>query len=381
MLCSIDEMADHDSLVSEFSAITGADAERAQFYLEAAGWDLQLAMSSFFESHDDGGDDSDDAGATAEVGAPSAPSKQYASGSGSQFATLSDINKGLNPADNEGQAFYAGGADEGGSGQQILGPPKKKSSEIVEDLFKSAKEHGAEEMAAGSAAAAPAGKTAAFRGRGYKLGEMENEPTNVVGEALQEEPQEIQVVLKLWKNGFSVGDGPLRDYGDPQNKEFLNSIHRGQVPLELIKLAKGGEVDLQMEDHREEEFVAPKVKLKAFSGEGQRLGSAAPTVVTQSSPDVNQQNEAAAVNSVEVDSSLPTTGIQIRLADGGRLLAKFNHTNKISDVRNYILKARPQMEGTQFVLMTTFPNRELTDETQTLADAKLLNAVVVQRMK
>lgn len=38
--------------------------------------------------------------------------------------------------------FYAGGSER--SGQQILGPPKKKSShEVVEDLFKGAKEHGA----------------------------------------------------------------------------------------------------------------------------------------------------------------------------------------------------------------------------------------------
>lgn len=38
--------------------------------------------------------------------------------------------------------FYAGGSER--SGQQIVGPPKKKSSnEVVEDLFKGAKEHGA----------------------------------------------------------------------------------------------------------------------------------------------------------------------------------------------------------------------------------------------
>ncbi len=38
--------------------------------------------------------------------------------------------------------FFAGGSER--SGQQIVGPPKKKSSnELVEDLFKGAKEHGA----------------------------------------------------------------------------------------------------------------------------------------------------------------------------------------------------------------------------------------------
>lgn len=38
--------------------------------------------------------------------------------------------------------FFAGGSER--SGQQIVGPPKKKSSnEVVEDLFKGAREHGA----------------------------------------------------------------------------------------------------------------------------------------------------------------------------------------------------------------------------------------------
>lgn len=38
--------------------------------------------------------------------------------------------------------FFAGGSEH--SGQQIVGPPKKKGpNELVEDLFKGAKEHGA----------------------------------------------------------------------------------------------------------------------------------------------------------------------------------------------------------------------------------------------
>lgn len=39
------------------------------------------------------------------------------------------------------------------------------------------------------------------------------------------------------------------------------------------------------------------------------------------------------------------------------------------------------MAATEFVLMTTFPNKELTDESQSLQDANLLNAVIVQRLK
>ncbi len=37
-------------------------------------------------------------------------------------------------------------------------------------------------------------------------------------------------------------------------------------------MAKGGVVNLNMEDHRTEDYVKPKVTLKAFSGEGHKLG-------------------------------------------------------------------------------------------------------------
>jgi len=39
------------------------------------------------------------------------------------------------------------------------------------------------------------------------------------------------------------------------------------------------------------------------------------------------------------------------------------------------------MAGMNFVLMTTFPNKELMDDSQQLSEAKLLNAVIVQRLK
>jgi len=54
---------------------------------------------------------------------------------------------------------------------------------------------------------------------------------------------------------------------------------------------------------------------------------------------------------------------------------------RVSDVRQYLVEARPAMAAREFVLMTTFPNKELTDETLTLQDANLLNAVIVQRLQ
>lgn len=47
---------------------------------------------------------------------------------------------------------------------------------------------------------------------------------------------------------------------------------RREIPLELRQRSRGGQVNLDMEDHRDEDFSKPKVAFKAFGGEGQKLG-------------------------------------------------------------------------------------------------------------
>jgi UBX domain-containing protein 1 len=293
----------------------------------------------------------------------------------------------------EGQAYYAGGSEHGG-GQQILGPSKKKKdvNSLVSEMFRSAREHGAEEMEEdespgrrGTAASKPV-----FHGRAYRLGDESTASEMVQGSStsassMPDRP-EVKMVLKLWKNGFSVDDGPVRDFSDPGNRAFLTDIQNGRIPAELVQQAHGGQVSLNMEDHRDEDYVRPAAVVQPFSGEGHRLGCPSDPVTManmsardMAGPPVNCESEAAA--ELKIDQSQPTTSLQIRLADGSRLIAKFNHSHRISDVRQYVITARPDYASTPFVLMTTFPSAELTDEKQTLADAKLLNAVLVQRLK
>jgi len=45
-----------------------------------------------------------------------------------------------------------------------------------------------------------------------------------------------------------------------------------EVPRELIQQARGGEVNLNLEDHRHEDYVKPRTVVRAFTGEGHRLG-------------------------------------------------------------------------------------------------------------
>ncbi|XP_077978347.1 NSFL1 cofactor p47-like [Glandiceps talaboti] len=386
-------MADHDAMIAQFSNITGCDSGRAQFYLESSGWQLQVALASFYDEGEM--DDTPDTlptggGGSHQPAAPplTGPGSGTTKGPSSRFATLSDMHGEEEDSDSgdDGQAFYAGGSERGGSGQQIVGPGKKKrASKIVEEMFKAAKEHGAQEVEAGTPA--PSGSQPQgplFRGAGYRLGDTEGgETAPIPGTAgsFQPKPKDMHVVLKLWKNGFSVDDGDMRSYKDPNNAEFLNAVTNGEIPRELVRMAKGGEVNLDMEDHRDEEYNPPKSKLKPFTGEGHKLGSPTPTVVSQPPAAQSQKNESAPPTSVQLDTSQPITTLQVRLADGSRLVNKFNHTHTVGDIRRFIIDSRPQYVSQVFALMTTFPNRELTDDSQTLAEASLLNAVIVQRLK
>ena len=45
----------------------------------------------------------------------------------------------------------------------------------------------------------------------------------------------------------------------------------------------------------------------------------------------------------------------------------------------HLISSRPALAATSYVLITAFPRRELTDNTQTLASANLLNAAVIQK--
>ncbi|OWK03289.1 NSFL1C [Cervus elaphus hippelaphus] len=343
--------AERQDALREFVAVTGAEEDRARFFLESAGWDLQIALASFYE---DGGDE--------DIVTISQ-------------ATPSSVSRGTAPSDNRVTSFRDLIHDQDEDEEEEEGQRKKSPNELVDDLFKGAKEHGAVAVERVTKSPGETSKPRPFAGGGYRLGAApEEESAYVAGERRRHSGQDVHVVLKLWKTGFSLDNGELRSYQDPSNAQFLESIRRGEVPAELRRLAHGGQVNLDMEDHRDEDFVKPKGAFKAFTGEGQKLGSTAPQVLNTSSPAQQAENEAKASSSISIDESQPTTNIQIRLADGGRLV------QKISDIRLFIVDARPAMAATSFVLMTTFPNKELADENQTLKEANLLNAVIVQRL-
>lgn len=387
-------MSAHDELISNFASITGTSTDRAKFYLESSGWQLAVALASFYENDGDTAeselevigsparanpDSDDEIVSLASSESASSATKPTQKTNSSRFATLANLNRDAGSSDEEeGQAFYAGGSEH--SGQQVLGPGKKKK-DFVTEMFQSVKMHGAEVVEPKDPGQNRRPNT--FSGTGYRLGQSANDTEVVQLPSGSRRESHTEVTLKLWKEGFSVDSGPLREYTDPDNREFLDFVRRGEVPQELLREAKGGEVHLNMEDHRHETFVPSKIKVKAFGGKGHLLGSPSPTTVgTTKATDEKDKvaNEQEAKAAVSVDKNAPTTTVQIRLADGSRLVATLNHTHTIADLRRYITLARPQYEHQAFNLLTTFPSKELSDNNQSLVQAGILNAAILQRL-
>jgi len=245
----------------------------------------------------------------------------------------------------------------------VQAPPKVPFK--VEDVFESAKKHGAEVVD-------DLGKKSdTFSGSGFRLGSSMTTPS------AKTESNTGPLNITFWKNGFQVGESPLRTFSDPANKEFIEDISKGVVPRELVQ-SNGKDIPVNL-IQKNEDYVAPKPQLKAFTGSGQTLGS---TTTTQ------QQNSGAVAPTVasnktkglSLDTTKPATTLQIRLHDGTKLVAKFNHHHTVQDLRNFIDAAQTLPAGRKYQIMTPHPRLVISNTEQTLEEAKLLNSVIVQSL-
>ena len=241
----------------------------------------------------------------------------------SNIATLSSLHSDNEP---DRQAFYAGGSET--SGQQILGSPsarKSDSNQIITDLFRQAREH-AEDVSDDNEQ--PSTSKPVFTGAGFTLGSSNDDSVKIMSHTANtarsdymDSDQDVERILKMWQNGFSIDDGPLRSYDDPSNLEFMNCIRRGQIPPELRN--GNAQVRLAMQDHRTEDYIPPKVVKNPFSGEGHRLGTPVSEVISNLTAFSNdntsaEQKQSDAESFLALNESEPNTRVQIRLADGSR---------------------------------------------------------------
>lgn len=173
-------------------------------------------------------------------------------------------------------------------------------------------------------------------------------------------------------------------YDDPANQEVLRAIQSGRAPLSLMNVEPGQPADVNVFRRLDEDYVQPKKKHAPFSGHGNRLGSPTPGESSGSSAPVAPVSAPVArtqpsAPTVQVDPAVPSTTLQIRLGDGTRLVSRFNHTHTVGDVYSFVNSSSLESRSRNYVLQTTFPNKELSNHEQTIKDAGLVNAVVVQK--
>jgi UBX domain-containing protein 1 len=195
-------------------------------------------------------------------------------------------------------------------------------------------------------------------------------------------PQPVLHVITFWRNGFTVGDGPLRRLDDPANAPFLDSINKAECPRELEPADRNTPVHVNLVRKEEDWQAPPEPKYVAFKGTGRTLGStsestalsqlAAPAVSSSEPPNLPFEG-------LVVDDTKPATSIQLRLSDGTRMVARFNHTHTVADIRGFIDAARPGNSGPYNLQTMGFPPRQLTDPQQTIQSAGLINAVIIQK--
>lgn len=81
-----------------------------------------------------------------------------------------------------------------------------------------------------------------------------------------------------------------------------------------------------------------------------------------------------------MDDSKPVTSIQLRLADGTRMVSRFNHHHTIRDIRAFIDASRPGGARSYHMQTMGFPPKQLTDLEQTIEQAGIANSVIIQKL-
>ncbi|CDU26396.1 related to SHP1-potential regulatory subunit for Glc7p [Sporisorium scitamineum] len=454
-----------DESIQQFASITGASTERARFFLEAAGGDLQTAMSSFYESEPSQAE----AGAGAEAEAPTNASAAPAvpdnytgprtlSGQPVDPSAVSGFGTGSSSASSRPSRPAAGGASRGGistfrdlqssssgpsrragddddaddhddgddmnyfaggerSALSVENPEARRrrdqtGGDLVQEILRRAAEEGKRHpeglAAAGSKSSGSrpsASSSSAFTGRGRTIndtadadpsssttsmpGSFANRPGAAPAGGSDDEDEEDgegEVAIRnltFWQDGFSIEDGELMRYDDPAHAQTLAAINSGHAPLDLLNIRFGQQVHVHVHRRTDEKYKPPP--MKAFGGSGNRLGSPAPASFASSSrsqpPAAAAPPAASASQESQVDADKPTTQLQIRLGDGQRMTARLNTHHTIADLRSYINAANPGMSTRNYTLNASFPPKPLADESQTLQEAGLLNAVVIQKFQ
>lgn len=202
--------------------------------------------------------------------------------------------------------------------------------------------------------------------------------------AAPQPPESINHTITFWRNGFSIDDGPLRRLDDPANAAFLESIKKSECPKELEPASRRTTVHVSLM-RREEDYPEPVKQrgLAAFQGVGRTLGgNTSESAASESTAAAFPPPTTAPLPSMglTVDQSLPSTSIQLRLADGTRMVSRFNNHHTIRDIHAFIDASRPGGVRNYQLQTMGFPPKQLTDLDQTIEQAGVANSVIIQKL-
>lgn len=373
-------MSDSNQLVQSFIALTNCPQYLAEQFLSRNDNDLTTAIEDYFNTYGEADQipDSTDE----EQRRPQAPLTARLAPSGG-VRTLRDLLGDSDDEQKTNQNFFTGGEK---SALQVENPDKKDRNQraggLIDRIIQRAKDQLTEPDDRPSAQSLAADLPTTFSGTGFRLGDSttsleaipdRNANTNV--------PPRVTRQITFWREGFTVGDGPFRRYDDSNNFQLLSELKQGRVPVSLLDVQVGQDVDVIVIRKVDEDYVPPKASQGGFHGQGQRLGSPVPGEAPVSAPaSVVQKEETQAK---PADEPVGDSPVQIRFASGKRLSHRFNSSDSVSVVYDFVA-SHPYNENAsrEFVLSHAFPVKPIENsEAETVESAKLKNAVVVQRWK
>jgi len=308
-----------------------------------------------------------------------------------KIRTLSDLNKRPDPDSDsdDAQEYYTGGEKSG----MLVEDPFKGNPDI-DAFFEQARQLGSVE---GPIEPPHPLSSKNFPGIGKLLS----------GESVSNPPQQPENVVHdiiFWRNGFTVGDGPLRIYEDPENALFLESLKKSECPRELEPSNRDSTVQVRLM-RRHEKCPVKEQKHPQFQGVGRTLGSSissvpepsttsnpspsAPEPSTTSNPSPSVSGRSATNESIAnsqpskglaVDYLKPFTSVQLRLSDGTRMVVRLNHHHTVGDIRAFISATSPGVAPSYKLQVMGFPPKPLDDPTQTIEEAGLMSSVIIQKL-
>lgn len=292
-----------------------------------------------------------------------------------KFRTLSDLNRPDSEDSDDEKNLFTGGEK---SGLEVEKPPEDRARSLVEDILHEA----AETAQRGGFDDEPAA-TKRFYGGGYRLGSEEG-PSERIAEERPDVLEKVKRTCTFWKDGFSIDDGPLYRFDDPENKNYLAQMKQGNAPLGLFNVLPGQRVDIEVKTKSDQNYKPPKKSGLKFSGQGHRLGSPVPGEV-YSEPMSDHGKEKVSLEQATESAKEPEpsnendTVVQVRLADGRKLKVVVDKTGPVKQVFDFVNKILE--DSREYFLSLPYPVKPITDQEISIQEAKLAHSVVIQRWK